>query len=196
MKLIKKLAVASAILIASSVSAQEHPKSSTPFSEGVTEAYLAIQESLARDDLSGANEAALYYIAAFERSDAGLNVENLTRFADAIAAAPDLQTARESFKALSKQAILLFDYFATNESRPLYLVRCGMAFGGKGAEWIQGSEQVANPYFGAEMRSCGSILRKAGETTASFAASESGCDHGDDSAQSCEQGNSGSCCSK
>lgn len=118
------------------------------------------------------------------------------RFADEIASAPDLQTARESFKALSKQAILLFDNFATNESPPLSLERCGMVFGGVGAEWIQGSEQVKNPYFGVEMSSCGSILRRAGETTTSSAASEAGCDHGDGPAQSCEHGNWGSCCSK
>jgi hypothetical protein len=35
-----------------------------------------------------------------------------------------------------------------------------MAFDNQGAYWLQASETVANPYFGAEMLRCGAIKRR------------------------------------
>ena len=33
-----------------------------------------------------------------------------------------------------------------------------MAFGGRGARWLQSDKQVRNPYFGAEMLQCGEVV--------------------------------------
>lgn len=192
----KTITVLLSLVAASSLLAQHYPKAKSDFSESLTEAYLAMQQGLANDDLTAAHEAALFYISAFQKSEADLNVENLTQYAETIASAPDISKAREAFKPLSEQAKMLFDYLSTGEGRALYLVRCGMAFGGQGAEWIQDSQQVANPYYGAKMKGCGSVLRSIGSTDTAISADHSGCDHGADASQSCDHGSGGSCCSK
>lgn len=184
------------LVAASSLVAQHHPKTKSEFSESLTEAYLTLQQGLANDDLNAAHEAALFYISAFQKSEADLNVENLTRHAETIASALDISRAREAFKLLSEQAKMLFDYLATGDGRTLYLVRCGMAFGGEGAEWIQDSQQVANPYYGAKMKGCGSVLRSIGSADTAMSADHSGCDHSADDSQSCGHGSGSSCCSK
>lgn len=185
------------LVAASSLVAQHHPKAKSDFSESLADAYLALQQGLAQDDLTAAHEAALFYISAFQKSEADLNVENLTRHAEAIASAPDISRAREAFKPLSEQAKMLFDYLSTGEGRALYLVRCGMAFGGQGAEWVQDSQQVANPYYGDRMKGCGSVQRSIGSSDTPMPGNHSGCDHSADSSQSCSQGSgSSSCCSK
>ena len=35
-----------------------------------------------------------------------------------------------------------------------------MALDGAGADWIQEGEQVANPYYGADMLRCGSLTER------------------------------------
>jgi Cu(I)/Ag(I) efflux system membrane fusion protein len=36
-------------------------------------------------------------------------------------------------------------------------VYCSMAFGNKGAAWLQPGDQIRNPYFGRKMLRCGEI---------------------------------------
>ncbi|EDY85092.1 hypothetical protein VDG1235_4727 [Verrucomicrobiia bacterium DG1235] len=182
---------------ASSLVAQHHPKTEpSVFQQDLTEGYLTIQRSLSQDDLIGAQEAALFYISAFQKSKAELNVENFTQHADAIASAANLSLAREAFKPLSGQAKTLFEYLSGAASSPLYIVRCGMAFDGQGAEWIQDSQEVANPYYGASMLRCGSVVGSIGTSVSSPGSSSAGCNHDAGSSQSCSHGSGSSCCSK
>jgi len=46
---------------------------------------------------------------------------------------------------------------------PAYLdvTHCPMAFGDKGGDWIQAGQNIANPYYGVSMQSCGSIKNQA-----------------------------------
>jgi Cu(I)/Ag(I) efflux system membrane fusion protein len=39
----------------------------------------------------------------------------------------------------------------------LSVAHCPMALEGKGAKWLQAGEQLRNPYFGAEMLTCGTV---------------------------------------
>lgn len=196
MKRIKSAAAILALSLASSLSAQYHPQTVSPFSESLTEAYLAIHSALAQDDLGAVHDAALFYIAAFDKTTADLNTENLTRYADQIASSQNLQTARTSFRELTGQAKMLFDYLASNTNQQLYLVRCGMAFDGEGAEWIQSTQEVANPYYGASMLHCGSVLGSIGSSVAPKSPLGAGCDHDANSSQSCSHGSGSSCCNK
>ena len=43
------------------------------------------------------------------------------------------------------------------------LMHCPMAMGGDGADWLQSSDQLKNPYFGADMLTCGTIVEKWGK---------------------------------
>ena len=40
-------------------------------------------------------------------------------------------------------------------------VHCPMAFDNKGADWLQGTGSIRNPYFGADMLSCGAPVETA-----------------------------------
>lgn len=195
MKIIASIILSLALAL--NLFAQEHPKSASPFTQSLTEAYLALQSSLANDDLNGANEAALAYVAAFDKSTANLNVEKLTSYANEVASAPDLASARTAFKGLSSQAKMLFDYLATPESDPLYLVSCSMAFDGEGAEWIQATREVSNPYYGAMMPRCGTVTRSIGSSPKGMHApnSQESCPPGTDPA-ACGKAASDSCCNK
>jgi len=185
----KRILFIFALATATGLFAQQHPKvEKSTFSQNPTEGYLAIQKSLSLDDLTGAQEAALFYISAFQQSKVELNVESLTRHANAIASANDLSQAREAFKPLTGQAKMLFEYLSGGASSPFYVVRCGMAFDGQGAEWIQDSQEAANPYYGASMLRCGSVLGSIVSSLAQSSTQSSGCSH--------EAGSSQSCCSK
>ncbi|EDY82666.1 hypothetical protein VDG1235_2289 [Verrucomicrobiia bacterium DG1235] len=197
MKIIKIVSTLWALAAASSLIAQHHPKTeASEFSRDLTEGYLAIQRSLSQDDLTGAQEGALFYISAFQKSKAELNVENLTQHAEIIASAANLPQAREAFKPLTDQAKMLFEYLGGGSGATLFVVRCGMAFDGQGAEWIQDSQDVANPYYGASMLRCGSVAGSISASAASPVSSSARCDHDSDSSQACSHGSGSSCCSK
>ena len=42
--------------------------------------------------------------------------------------------------------------------RPVYRLRCPMAFDGRGAWWLQADRETRNPYFGAAMPECGDVV--------------------------------------
>lgn len=191
-----------ALALAANLFAQEHPKSASLFTQSLTDSYLALQSSLAGDDLNTTHEAALAYIASFDKSTASLNTEALTEHANQIASAADLHSARYAFRDLSVQAKMLFDYLATPDSKPLYLVECSMAFAGEGAEWIQASPNIANPYYGSRMLTCGTITRTLGAADQSVSTKQAGscCAPGSDQATcdqpACDMHASGACCQK
>ena len=39
----------------------------------------------------------------------------------------------------------------------MYIVHCPMAFDYEGADWLSAEPAILNPYFGDEMRSCGTV---------------------------------------
>jgi hypothetical protein len=68
-----------------------------------------------------------------------------------IASADSLAAARDAFKQLSKRAV----HFA--EGKPgYYVAHCPMVPNNEG-DWIQTSKEIANPYFGKGMLTCGRI---------------------------------------
>lgn len=69
--------------------------------------------------------------------------------------ADDIYGTRQSFATLSNAIIEVLKTFGHAEIRGLYEFYCSMAFDGKGASWVQDSEEIANPYYGARMLKCG-----------------------------------------
>ena len=69
----------------------------------------------------------------------------------------DLETIRTSFFGLSKVLLQLENEFGHSSSGSHYEAYCPMAFGNKGASWLQKEKQISNPYFGARMLRCGEI---------------------------------------
>lgn len=125
-------------------------------------AYFQMQESLAADDLDGyrqggrdlrtalglVGEAGLVGppLATWRRLRAQLNSED---------SSTDIAAARAHFGTASKAVIELAHTFGHHGSQPWRLAYCPMAFDNVGAEWLQRSDALINPYFGAEMLRCG-----------------------------------------
>ncbi len=133
----------------------------------VYEAYFNAQQHLARDELTEAQEAFEKVPALVDAVDMTLvhgetheawmtTNRQLKRATARLAAAGDLETARVAFDLASKAVIQLEQRFGHAEERPVYQVYCPMAFDG-GASWLQLSDEVHNPYYGAAMPNCGDI---------------------------------------
>lgn len=107
--------------------------------------YLEIQKALAADDLSKA------------ATGAGSVRDVRLKSLETIAAATDLTQARAGFYELSRSILPAVEKAGAPEGQPLYRLYCPMALDNKGAEWLQSSTAVRNPYFGAWMLECGEV---------------------------------------
>jgi len=76
----------------------------------------------------------------------------------------DLPSLRPQFAAISDILKEILEKYEYKEDLKLYLSFCPMAFEGKGGYWVQDSEAIKNPYFGAKMLECGEIQREYGRT--------------------------------
>jgi Cu(I)/Ag(I) efflux system membrane fusion protein len=70
----------------------------------------------------------------------------------------DMALVREGFKPLSEAmtaGVIAADRYL---DKPVYEIKCPMAFGNTGATWLQREQKVANPYFGSRMLRCGKVI--------------------------------------
>jgi len=152
-------------------SAPERLVTPTAFSaqlEKVFGHYLQVQKGLAADDLEAGKTA----VQALPRELATVDEtalsaptqvvwirlrDQLRLAAGRLKNAGNIESAREAFEALSDAGIRTAKTFGTGPVNPLHVVHCPMAFGDKGADWLQREETVANPYFGASMLRCGFV---------------------------------------
>ncbi len=122
--------------------------------------YLQIQEALAADDFEASQKGATSLLEALKQgpkaADAQGALQALSSDATGIASAADIKAARVSFVNLSAEFKTMIEHVGTTGQVTLYLAQCPMAAEGKGAEWVQASDTVANPYFGKMMLRCGS----------------------------------------
>jgi len=133
------------------------------------DAYLVLQEKLAADDEVGSAAAAAQVTRAYQTLEAargGLPVSLARRWSgfsarleEALAGledAGDLEARRVPFQPLSDTLWEMVVAFDPASEQPLRRFHCPMAFSNTGADWIQDSAQIANPYFGDMMLRCGS----------------------------------------
>ncbi len=140
-------------------------------------AYLTAQERLAADDFEGYLVAAsALSVAVAAVDDSALQGESLAVWRRAAAAlAPGdggatIEDARAGFESMSAGAIELARRFGHADREALVVAHCPMAFGNRGADWLQRGETIDNPYFGSRMRRCGSVV----ETLAPSASARDG----------------------
>ncbi len=133
----------------------------------VYDAYVPVQAALAHDDLGAAQAAARDTVKILDSAAPALNgaaqqvweesrgglAASMTHVADA----PDLDAMREPFAATSRVLQAAIEANGIAAGQPVYVVNCPMAFDFKGERWLQPTEDVANPYFGEAMLSCGTI---------------------------------------
>ena len=133
----------------------------------IVEAYLQLKNALAKDDTKGAADAGNVMVAKFARfNKKGLTTKQVKTYADIEddakenaehigANAGKLEHQREHFEMLSKDVYDLVKNFGAGQI--LYYDNCPMYNDGKGANWLSETKEIANPYLGKSMPTCGSI---------------------------------------
>ena len=139
--------------------------------ETMSEAYLAIQTSLAADSLEGIEDSALTITKSaqmmsnkFDLHAAGVAEKDgpacrklmpeLAANASALAKAPDLESARTAFAQLS-ETMVAYRNMIPGQEKP-NVAYCPMAK----HNWLQNGKKINNPYFGSKMLRCGKIVNK------------------------------------
>jgi len=69
----------------------------------------------------------------------------------------DLASSRAAFEVVSNSLSSSVREFGASGDHPVLLYHCPMAFGGRGADWLQVTEGTENPYYGSKMFKCGSL---------------------------------------
>jgi Cu(I)/Ag(I) efflux system membrane fusion protein len=118
-------------------------------------AYFKLQTALAADDLAGAKEA-LRAMMEVTGQDGPLP-ELLHGLLDA----EKLQTLREpAFAQLSNAMIAALKKEPAALEGAVIRMHCPMAAKNRGADWLQSTEELRNPYFGSAMLTCGEIVER------------------------------------
>lgn len=116
-------------------------------------AYLAMQSSLAADDLAAAQAQAKAMMAI--TGHAGALPELIHTMLDA----ESLDALRKPhFETLSNALIAAVQETPDAFENDLFIMHCPMVYGDRGADWLQSNDQLQNPYFGAMMLKCGDVV--------------------------------------
>ncbi|SHI83645.1 efflux RND transporter periplasmic adaptor subunit [Halodesulfovibrio aestuarii] len=137
----------------------------------VLTAYIEISEALSKDDMEAARKGASRVISALTNvsrnglskqaiSFWGKQEQKILQNITAMQEESDIATMREKFFAISKELLSLTERVGIALPGELYEVYCPMAFGNKGAIWLQQDEDIRNPYFGKSMLKCGEVKRQ------------------------------------
>jgi Cu(I)/Ag(I) efflux system membrane fusion protein len=129
--------------------------------------YLEVQRALAADDLARAQSAAREVEAsagavkidgAREAQAAWLEIRaDVRQGARRVGEANSIEMARAGFESLSDAVAMLVRRLGNPLDTPLLVAHCPMAFGSRGATWLQQGATIDNAYFGAAMRTCGEV---------------------------------------
>ena len=78
---------------------------------------------------------------------------------DSIAGTPELSAQRVAFEDLSLALRESIETFGLNSGPPVQIANCFMAMGDRGADWLQFSDSITNPYLGkaSGMLKCGDL---------------------------------------
>lgn len=68
--------------------------------------------------------------------------------------AKEIKSFRTAFKSFSDEMQVLAVQFGFGQQNKVYQLHCPMAFGNKGAIWLQKDDKTRNPYFGKSMLKC------------------------------------------
>jgi Cu(I)/Ag(I) efflux system membrane fusion protein len=138
--------------------------------------YFQVADGLSHDDLPQARQAAEDIPAALRAANAALLTgmasdmwdslrNDVIRASESFADANDMNQARNEFYDLSERTIHLVRLMGASGDTSVYVYHCPMARDGAGADWLQASEGVENPYYGSQMFRCGERTETLVEST-------------------------------
>ncbi len=114
--------------------------------------YLSMQAALAGDDLDAAKAAAKAMMEVTGHSG------DLSALLHDMLAAESLDVLRKPhFETLSNAMIAAAKANPSAFDQSLKVMHCPMVYPDRGADWLQSSEPLQNPYFGAMMLKCGEV---------------------------------------
>lgn len=135
--------------------------------KAVFDSYFRVKDALVNTDASVASVKSkdlLSKLQAVQMDKLAMDIhmvwmkvmKDLTADAKAISETQDVKKQRVYFISLSKNMhdLILVAKFDT----PVYYQFCPMANGGKGASWLSKENTVKNPYYGAQMMTCGKVV--------------------------------------
>lgn len=123
----------------------------------LADAYLRLTARLASDDPKGAAAAAAK-LGEAAGAVSGQQAAQIKAAAGEVAKAADIAAQRAAYERASNALIAMVEAAGNPLPRIVYVARCPMAFDNRGARWLQDSSAIHNPYFGASMLSCGSVV--------------------------------------
>lgn len=123
--------------------------------QAILPAYLQLQAALAGDDLVAAQTALKSMMA--ETGHHGDLPDLMHRMLEA----DNLDALRDpSFRQISDSLIPIIKEAPDAFSGTVVRMHCPMAANNQGADWLQATDDVRNPYFGSMMFRCGEIVEK------------------------------------
>lgn len=133
--------------------------------EQVYQKYFLLKDALIADNGKGAGAAAGELVAALdavameslgskEHDEFMKLLPSLRNDAKSMSETADLDKLRQRFAILSGNMYRLMKVIAPAQS--VYYDHCPMYNNGKGAYWLSRDKEIRNPYYGAQMLSCGS----------------------------------------
>jgi len=120
--------------------------------------YLAMQSALANDDLEAAKAQAK---AMMETTGHSGTLPELLH--DMLAAETLDDFRKPHFETLSNAMIAAARAHPESFDTELIVMHCPMVYENRGADWLQASEPLQNPYFGSMMLKCGEIKTTIGK---------------------------------
>lgn len=115
--------------------------------------FFAIQTALAHDDDTAAHKAA----AALQEKLAAKGMDSLKPLVSTLLDAKEIKARRVAFEPLSKALAATVEKDGHDQVGGVFLMHCPMAFKDHGADWLQSTLDLANPYMGSKMFSCGEL---------------------------------------
>ena len=136
----------------------------------VVDAYYVLHEGLSHDNLSRAKQGSKKVATSLKKVQmrllkgeahvAWMRVhKDIMRASMGVAQAASIKAARKAFDALSGHLITAVEQFGVMGDKPVIQFHCPMAFGNKGADWLQPKGGTENPYYGSTMFTCGDQTR-------------------------------------
>lgn len=135
----------------------------------VTESYLAVKNALVGDNAKTAQLKAKELQSELNKVDMKLlegeahllwmkQLKPMREALGMMAESNKIEKQRKAFDLLSQHYIEVIQSFGAG-AQNLYIQECPMAFNDRGAQWLSREKKVLNPYFGADMLNCGSVVQ-------------------------------------
>jgi hypothetical protein len=143
----KTLTIIISLLVAGLITAPLSAREASKEEAACLKAYHQVHDALAKDDLAAAKKSA----GDLAKKATAAKCPSTPKHATELAKSESLESAREHFKAISKECIKMM---AGVDGE--YVFTCPMAK----ADWLQtDSKQVSNPYMGKKMPTCGELKK-------------------------------------